>query len=679
MVKYLLLKILIVYDIIAKIFFKDKYFVRQKIHLGMRDMGLGPYHWRSINGSFSLCSEPTILLLPGANINLPKQINGTLKIISEFVSPEKPTRLVGVYYDKLNIEAHKTYMQYEIGELTDSLVATYNQNQMPDVHAYCSQFFNQYLKNIFYDNNNVRSVSDIQNQLKNLTIMAHCYGSLIAFELERLMLKEMNEIGFSTEECLQIQKSLTVINFASRAPIGQFNSSTVHILSSADDLWLENWKKESFYTFFQQRYLLSAKQDFYKIPNKINGSLLSFSDNEILFFVPKVSLEQGCEHRVSSYIKTKESQKRITQNIYAIDMFVRLFVSQKRQDADYTFKNHITNWKNTPEGYVFCKNGLHQMQEYQNYLKKCRIGRTLLHQCVENENLEEVNALINYWEIPIDLTNKDGCFALLTAVQKQNIEMVKLFLNKMSYNEVMNMRSEQQDKLFFRTVLNTENNDLIKEVYTVLMHKNKRWCLLECQPLLQDYCLQQTKDNKNVTDILPVVFDLNNSFVTMGDILKTGRFYQAINNIKTPIVQQTKNTLLKIILTCSQKEVFFDANEQGHFIVPVLKAEDISPVFINTVISARKNYIRKLMTEKLPQIINQAINKWNKRSELSKLLCVFSSEKALKETLYLNRVSDYILLDGVKTSVAKRIEKRLNKRYSFLLNQILLNETKQRV
>ena len=653
--------------------------MRQKIHLGMRDMGLGPYHWRSINGSFSLCSEPTILLLPGANINLPKQINGTLKIISEFISPEKPTRLVGVYYDKLNIEAHKTYMQYEIGELTDSLVATYNQNQMPDVHAYCSQFFNQYLKNIFYDNNNVRSVSDIQNQLKNLTIMAHCYGSLIAFELERLMLKEMNEIGFSTEECLQIQKSLTVINFASRAPIGQFNSSTVHILSSADDLWLENWKKESFYTFFQQRYLLSAKQDFYKIPNKINGSLLSFSDNEILFFVPKVSLEQGCEHRVSSYIKTKESQKRITQNVYAIDTFVRLFVSQKRQDADYTFKNHITNWKNTPEGYVFCKNGLHQMQEYQNYLKKCRIGRTLLHQCVENENLEEVNALINYWEIPIDLTNKDGCFALLTAVQKQNVEMVKLFLNKMSYNEVMNMRSEQQDKLFFRTVLNTENNDLIKEVYTVLMQKNKRWCLLECQPLLQDYCLKQTTDNKNVTDILPVVFDLNNSFVTMGDILKTGRFYQAINNIKTPIVQQTKNTLLKIILTCSQKEVFFDANEQGHFIVPVLKAEDISPVFINTVISARKNYIQKLMTEKLPQIINQAINKWNKRSELSKLLCVFSSEKALKETLYLNRVSDYILLDGVKTSVAKRIEKRLNKRYSFLLNQILLNETKQRV
>ena len=653
--------------------------MRQKIHLGMRDMGLGPYHWRSINGSFSLCSEPTILLLPGANINLPKQINGTLKIISEFVSPEKPTRLVGVYYDKLNIEAHKTYMQYEIGELTDSLVATYNQNQMPDVHAYCSQFFNQYLKNIFYDNNNVRSVSDIQNQLKNLTIMAHCYGSLIAFELERLMLKEMNEIGFSTEECLQIQKSLTVINFASRAPIGQFNSSTVHILSSADDLWLENWKKESFYTFFQQRYLLSAKQDFYKIPNKINGSLLSFSDNEILFFVPKVSLEQGCEHRVSSYIKTKESQKRITQNVYAIDTFVRLFVSQKRQDADYTFKNHITNWKNTPEGYVFCKNGLHQMQEYQNYLKKCRIGRTLLHQCVENENIEEVNALINYWEIPIDLTNKDGCFALLTAVQKQNVEMVKLFLNKMSYNEVMNMRSEQQDKLFFRTVLNTENNDLIKEVYTVLMHKNKRWCLLECQPLLQDYCLKQTKDNKNVTDILPVVFDLNNSFVTMGDILKTGRFYQAINNIKTPIVQQTKNTLLKIILTCSQKEVFFDANEQGHFIVPVLKAEDISPVFINTVISARKNYIQKLMTEKLPQIINQAINKWNKRSELSKLLCVFSSEKALKETLYLNRVSDYILLDGVETSVAKRIEKRLNKRYSLLLNQMLLNETKQRV
>ena len=92
-----------------------------------------------------------------------------------------------------------------------------------------------------------------------------------------------------------------------------------------------------------------------------------------MFFVPKVSLEQGCEHRVSSYIKTKESQKRITQNVYAIDTFVRLFVSQKRQDADYTFKNHITNWKNTPEGYVFCKNGLHQMQEYQNYLKKCRL------------------------------------------------------------------------------------------------------------------------------------------------------------------------------------------------------------------------------------------------------------------------------------------------------------------
>lgn len=654
--------------------------MQQKIHLGMRDMAFSPYHWRSIGSSFSLCTEPTILLLPGANINLPKQINGTLKIISEFVSPEKPTRLVGVYYDKLNIEAHKICMQYEVGELSDLLVATYNQNQIPDVYAYCLQFFNQYLKNIFYDNNdNARSVSDIQNQLKNLTIMAHCYGSLIAFELERLMLQEMNKIGFSNEECLQVQKSLTIINFASRAPIGQFKSSTVHILSSADDLWLDNWKKESFYTFFQQTYLSSIKQDFYKIPNKINGSLLSFSDDEILFFVPRVSLEYGCEHRVSSYLNTKESQKRITQNVYAIDMFMRLFVNQKRQNSGYTFKKHICNWKNTPVGYVFYENGLRQMQEYQNYLKKCRIGRTILHQCVENENIEEVTALVNYWDIPIDLSNKDGYFPLLTAVQKQNIEMVKLFLNKMSYNEVMNMRSEQQDRLFVRTVLDTENNDLIKEVYAVLMQKNKRWCLLECQPLLQDYCLQQVMNNKNITDILPTVFDLNNSFVTMGDILKTGRFYQCINNIKTPIAQQTKNTLLKIILTCSQKEVLFDSNEEGRFIVPVLKAENISPVFINTVISARKNYIQNLMTDRLPHIINQAINKWSKRSELSKLLCVFSSEKALKETLYLNKVSDYVLLDGVETSVVQRITKRLNKRYALLLNQIMVNETKQRI
>ena len=415
-------------------FVKDKYFVQKKIHLGIRDMALKPYHWRSINGSFSLYDEPTILLLPGANIHLPKSINGSLKIISHFVNKENSVRLIGAYYDKFDVTAHKTNIQYEVGELSDTLISRHIPNKKPIFYDYCLHFFNQYFKNIFYDGNRICSVSEIQNRLKNITITAHCYGSLIAFEIERLMLKEMREMGFSNNDCLQIQQSLTIVNFASRAPIGQFKSSVIHILSSADDLWLENWKYESFYAFFQNTYLPSAKQTFYNVSDSVNGSLLSFSENEILFFVPRVNLESGREHRVSSYIITDDKNQKITKNVRIIDAFTRLFVRQKRADASYNLKSHIMKWKNTPEGHIFYINGQRQMQEYQGYLKKCHIGRTILHQSVKKENIKEVDALINYWNIPINLYNADGELALLTAVQKQNSEIVRLFFCKSSNN-----------------------------------------------------------------------------------------------------------------------------------------------------------------------------------------------------------------------------------------------------
>lgn len=655
--------------------------MQQKIHLGMRDMDCNPYHWRSITHSLPLYEEPTILLLPGANINMPKLANGSLKIIEEFSNKINSKRLIGAYYDKFDITAHKTYVQYYVGELTDSLVASFNQNKIPAFHLYCYQFFDKYVKNIFYNaDHEVCNISEIERRLQNITVITHCYGSLIAFELERLMLNELSTLGFSEKEALKIQQCLTIVNIASRAPIGKFKSSAIHLLSSADDLWLENWKKESFYSFFQEKYL-SAQNKFYAaqpVLNNINGSLLSFSDNEVLFFIPRVSLETGMEHRVSSYIKTEDSKKRITQNVSAVDMFMRMFLEKKTNDPLYSPVTLMNEWKNTPEGHVFCINGERQMSEYQGYLKKCRIGRTILHKSVENENFEEVDALINYWGIPVDLHNQKGCFAILTAVQKQNIEIVKLFLNKMSYNDVMDLRNNQHEKIFFKTVLDTQNNTFIQSVYKILEQKNKRWCSLECHPALQEYCLKQIQNEKDILPLLKTMFDLNSIFTSLTDVIKIARFYQVLDSVKNRESENAKKELLKMIIRFPYKEILFETNEQGKQIVSVLHKENISPVFISAIISARKSYIKNLAKEKLSRILSQATNSWCNKTELSKLLCVFSPEKALKESLYLNKVCDYIMLDGgMTTEVMSKINTHLHKRYTRLLNQILLNETKQ--
>lgn len=671
---------------------KEKTFLAQltvpmkRIHLGIRDNAVPFVHWQNISDSFKLYDKPTVLWLPGSNVYHPKSINGILKSlekslqIDSAVFKDIPIRLMGAYYDRFNINEHLSHLQARENVLEDTELISFKQKNHPEYEKYCTDFFNRYFRAIFYkDGGKKISIKEIIQRLQNITIISHCYGSLIAFELERLMQNEMRKIGYSDNQCKKLQKYFTIINIAPRVPIGNMHSTVIHVSSLMDREWMSGWKREHILTFLQM-YAQQKKWEWYhnhlNLRTESTGILFSFSGNEILLSVPRVSCSLGMEHGVLLKCHSENPFQDMTVNAQTIYRFIQAFFKLKRQSLFMTLSQFVAQWQKTQSGQFFCENGKSLMADYRFYLKKCQISRTFLPQCVEAGNQSAVLTFIKQWYIPLDLKDKNGFFPIFIAIQNRNIPMMSLLLKNMPYNQIFNLHHPDTQRNVMDSVFQTKNEDLIIALCQTMEIKNTCSGRAAFYSALNMFCYECLSQNKPIKRLLPLLHNVQHTDIPQ-DVLELKNMYTLASFYSNETAQENqKNILYTAQNVLYSKKIL--STPTAVFLMKRLKQDNAPQEFMDMLEDAYTSMLG-ISSDCLKNMITRYLYCWSDKAGMLdsflRLLLPLSYEQEQK---YLAKVYDYLLYETEK-SVSQRIIKRLTRRYQKLIAQQIDTFKRERI
>lgn len=189
-------------------------------HVGMR-CNNADEHWIEVSPDFSfLGDKKSILILPGSGTNSAKEANGICKRVENMIPSElrDDYHICSLYYANSNtcrqptvIRAEKLFNDYIV-----PLISTKDKNN--DLHR-------------------IDSLKAAHN-LRNLTIVTHCYGGYIMQEIDRLLDQTMADLAYSLAEIKFIHKQLFVVqhnNIDDELGKNDFGSSHLIRISQSDE------------------------------------------------------------------------------------------------------------------------------------------------------------------------------------------------------------------------------------------------------------------------------------------------------------------------------------------------------------------------------------------------------------------------------------------------------------
>lgn len=658
----------------------------KEIHLGIRNQDIEPYHWQKVSSSFRIYDVPTIIWLPGANVYHPRKVNGALKVLekslqltSSFFS-HIPIRLTGAYYDGFDINEHRQHMQAETQNLSDIDSITFKPIPVPEYKIYCRDFFNQYFKDIFCDESGQKMpIKTVIQRMRNLTIVSHCYGGLIAYEIEQQMQAEMERLAFTNAERHKIQKQLTIINLASRIPIGRMKSTVIHTFSLLDNEWMNGWSDENIFSFLQTNILSQIKgaicSDLSRLTHS-NSALISFSKNEILLCCPKICYEKGMEHRALLGQNADNPFQDMTPNAQNVYSFILQFLEEKNQKINLSLSQFIHKWRTTELGTVFCQNGMRIMDEYRFYLKKCQIGRTSLHQCIREKKNAELQSLINGWTVPVNLTDKYGNFPLFEAVQTKNVFGLLQIMQKMDYNEILQIKNVHNQKDIIQDVFGTQDAEMIIPFCQVLIQKNAHLARYVLQPQLRMYCQNCAHQNRPMGELLSLLYDFECQQFQSVDIFELKSMYMLTEKYTDEMAKQNRNCILNAVKKMMQSGIGIYQSDMLRLFITHLKKDNTPDEFMAVVLNEQKDKIN-VSPEKLQHMLLRYFSCWDSQSgRLSSFLKLVLPYAYEREERYLTKVYDYLFYE-TNSQTHQRVVERLTKRYMNIVHQQLMWLKKQ--
>lgn len=142
---------------------------------------------------------------------------------------------------------HITALKHDIPE--NCIEETFNPLYIKDI------FDNTILPRITAsDGNNRLHLRQARQNIRHLNIVAHCHGAYVAVQLEKLMDKKMNELGYSPEEQLKIKSQLLVLAYNPDCPKYLSKFRFISIESSQD--------RHNEYHGYLREWLLMSPKDF---------------------------------------------------------------------------------------------------------------------------------------------------------------------------------------------------------------------------------------------------------------------------------------------------------------------------------------------------------------------------------------------------------------------------------
>ncbi len=185
-------------------------------------------------------NESAIIVLAGTNTDTSKKANGVVKMIQEDLEEEN--------FNVYSVEYHFGNRNFRIDR--EAVLARYGQenynlpfiNHVKDgaqfyIPNYIQQIYEATLAPRLRDKHGNRAeLSVAAQQLAQLKFVNHCQGTLVMMQLEHLMIKDMDNFGYSKEMQSSLLQQVNSIGIAPVSPVGKTQTTTIKFLSMADDV-----------------------------------------------------------------------------------------------------------------------------------------------------------------------------------------------------------------------------------------------------------------------------------------------------------------------------------------------------------------------------------------------------------------------------------------------------------
>ncbi len=340
-----------------------------------------------------------IIALPGSSADNSRKANGFAKMIQETLD-DKTLPIYSVEYDYGNrlfrIDREALLARYGQEDKTGTFIKYVKEEDKTYIPQYIRELYAQTIApRLRDDSNNRTSVKQAAQRLNMLVFANHCQGSTVAFQLERLMEADMQQLGYPEKTRDYLFKQLHNISVAPVTPYGISKTSTCKFVSLDDDVAM------SVHTP-QIQHILRRKREHQRFMEGIRGNeterragnkpfsmqftMFCPTGNETVFAVNNMypaEIQQdpdyeGIEHTFSPY-SDKEDDDRTKQG----DVMSRTFRAVLNQTARHAKQNEseFTEMPNLSQNpalaslFKIAKNNRYNFITAETALMKARRGR----------------------------------------------------------------------------------------------------------------------------------------------------------------------------------------------------------------------------------------------------------------------------------------------------------------
>lgn len=264
--------------------------------------------------------EVCAVALPGSNVKDSKKANGFAKMIQETLRDKK----VAVYCAEYDFAERCFRVDRE------AVLARFGQENpgLPFIRKVKEEdktYVPQYIRELYEKTIGVRlrdeagkavSLRTASRRLNKMVFVNHCQGTTVALQLEYLMEKDMEKLGYKELERNYLLKQVHNVDVAPVTPIGVTKTTTFKFVSFSDDTATSVYTDKVRYILERkkehERFLVNIekkKQNEGEQPFVMNFSLFRPSKTETLFAVNNIYSREflqdayfdGIEHAFASY------------------------------------------------------------------------------------------------------------------------------------------------------------------------------------------------------------------------------------------------------------------------------------------------------------------------------------------------------------------------------------------
>lgn len=212
--------------------------LRSQVAIGLRTDKTeeNPFGWQKV--AAIPAGEVCVLFLGGDGTKTDKAANGYLSSVEDLLEKKglkDNVKLYGIVYD-FGDYMHSGAARLVMMNNYHHRVRLRNEPQEDSINPkYINQLFDKAIKPRIAKDDKRISIEEAMMNMRKLQIVTHCHGGYTYLKLEEKMKQEMNDLGYSQNECKQVFSQMLVLSHAPYCPLGVAKAKMISFASARDD------------------------------------------------------------------------------------------------------------------------------------------------------------------------------------------------------------------------------------------------------------------------------------------------------------------------------------------------------------------------------------------------------------------------------------------------------------